>query len=250
MDWVKTFYSKQNEWFGVYLGEVEEPHHKRAWLVQEMANLIGRASILELGGGGGQTAFALANLGHEVQMIELLPDSAAHAQKLAAKMDKGKMTVIQGDFYEVNFSSSFDIVCYFDSFGIGNDEDQRRLLRRIASWLKPQGQAIIEIGATWYWGGVANGVTMDLGAGFRSYGFDPIESRLIDRWWLPDNPDEVYFQSLRCYTPADLRLLLQDTGLSLKEIRPGGKVNYQDLEFVEKAPLEEAMTYYVLLGRE
>jgi protein-L-isoaspartate O-methyltransferase len=76
MDWVKEFYSKQNEWFAIYLGKIDESHHKRAWLVQEMGRLKTRSKILELGAGGGQTAAAMANLGHDVTMIELLPDSA------------------------------------------------------------------------------------------------------------------------------------------------------------------------------
>lgn len=247
MDWVETFYSKQNEWFGVYLGSVEESHHKRAWLVHEMAELKGICQVLELGAGGGQTTYALANLGHHATMIELLPDSVACAEKLAASMDKGRMEVILGDFYKVDFEEKFDTVCYFDSFGIGTDADQRRLLKRVATWLKPNGVAIIEVGATWYWGGEANGVSMDLGGGMRAYAFDPVESRLIDRWWLPDNPDEVYYQSLRCYTPADLKLLLEGTGLQLTDIRAGGRVDYKEMEFIEQTQLEKAMTYYVKL---
>ena len=74
------------------------------------------------------------------------------------------------------------MICYFDSFGIGTDEDQRRLLKRIRSWLKPNGCVIIEIGATWYWAGVAKGRSMDLGACYRQYDFDAPNSRLIDSW--------------------------------------------------------------------
>lgn len=249
MDWVETFYSKQNEWFGVYLGPVEETHHKRAWLIQELAELKGICQVLELGAGGGQTTYAVANLGHYATMVELLPDSAAHAVELADSLGQGRMEVVLGDFYKVDFEQKFDCVYYFDSFGIGSDEDQRRLLKRIADWLKPEGAAIIEVGATWYWGGIANGKSMDLGGGMRAYSFDPIESRLIDRWWLPENPEEVYHQSLRCYTPADLHLLLEGTGLELVQIQAGGKVDYEEMEFIESAPLEEAMTYYIKLRK-
>jgi len=249
MDWVETFYSKQNEWFGVYLGPVEEDHHKRAWLIQEMADLIEPSRILELGAGGGQTAAAMANLGHEVTMIELLPDSVAHAKKLAVEMKKRSMHVLQGDFYKIDFEEQFDVICYFDSFGIGEDADQRQLLQRISDWLSPQGVAIIEIGATWFWSGPANGMTMDLGGGMRSYTYDAMTCRLIDKWWLPEKPEEMYYQSLRCYTPADLQLLLENTGLQLESIKAGGRVDYEAVEFIEQAELENCMTYYVRLSK-
>jgi SAM-dependent methyltransferase len=248
MDWVKTFYSKQNEWFGIYLGKIEESHHKRAWLVQEFGQLNAAVNILELGAGGGQTAAAIANLGHNVTMIELLPDSVECARAFAAQVKNGSLTVVEGDFYETDFEPVFDLICYFDSFGIGSDDDQKRLLGRINSWLKPGGKVIIEIGSTWFWARVA-GKEIDLGGAMRSYDFDCNGSRLIDKWWLPENPDEVYFQSLRCYTPADLEMLLSDSKLKLLEIMPAGTIDFEIMEFVEQAELENAMTYFVLLEK-
>lgn len=247
MDWVENFYEAQNEWFGVYLGEVEESHRERAALVQEMTNTSTK-EILELGAGGGQTAIALAELGHRVSMIELLEESTLHAQKLSHQM-KIDLKIKQGDFYEVDYEPDFDLICYFDSFGIGTDEDQRRLLKRIATWLKPNGCAIIEVGATWYWGGIANGRTMDLGACFRQYSFDAKASRLIDSWWRKDSPDMLVHQSLRCYTPVDFQLLLEGTGLKMVELKAGGRVDYDNMEFIKDAMLEEAMTYYVKLEK-
>jgi SAM-dependent methyltransferase len=248
MDWVKEFYSKQNEWFGIYLGKIEESHHKRAWLVQEFANLSTAVNILELGAGGGQTAAAIANLGHKVTMVELLVESADCARNFAAQVKNGSLEVIQGDFYETEFNPVFDLICYFDSFGIGSDLDQIRLLKRINSWLKPNGKVIIEIGSTWFWARAA-GKEIDLGVAIRAYDFDYIGCRLIDKWCLEENPNEVYHQSLRCYTPADFEMLLKDSGLKLVGIKPGGTIDFEIMEFVEKSELENAMTYFVLLEK-
>jgi len=44
--------------------------------------------------------------------------------------------------YDVDIGGPFDAVCYWDGFGIGDDQDQRRLLRRIAGWLAPDGRAL------------------------------------------------------------------------------------------------------------
>ena len=248
MDWVKEFYTAQNDWFGVYLGEVEDSHRERAELIQKMVEKPA-LKILELGGGGGQTAIALAELGHEVTMVELLEDSASHAQQLANQLGIA-LKVIQGDFYEVNFDTSFDVICYFDSFGIGSDADQRRLLKCIYNWMKPDACTIIEIGSTCYWSGVAKGRQMDLGACVRQYDFDAAECRLIDSWWRKSSPATVVHQSLRCYTPMDLKLLLTGTGLQLTNLKAGGKVNYDEMKFIKEASLQDAMTYYVQLIKD
>jgi SAM-dependent methyltransferase len=245
MDWVETFYGAQNEWFGVYLGAVEESHQERAALMDQMTNNAPK-QILELGAGGGQTAIALAERGHEVSMVELLEESVLHAHKLSHQM-KVDISIQQGDFYTIDYEQSFDLICYFDSFGIGEDEDQRRLLKRMETWLKPDACIIIEVGATWYWGGIANGRKMDLGACFREYSFDAQNSKLIDSWWRKDAPEEVVRQYLRCYTPVDFKLLLQGTGLKMVGIEAGGRVDYEEMEFIKKAELGEAMTYYVKL---
>lgn len=248
MDWVQSFYSAQNEWMGVYLTPIEERDHERVALLHR---LVGEAPkrILELGAGGGQTAVALALAGHEVSMVELLEPSANHARKLAQEHDVD-LRVYQDDFFAVELPQAFDLVLYLDSFGIGQDADQRRLLQRIGQqWLTGGGQALIEVGSPWYWGGPANGQRVDLGACWREYTFDVQESRLLDRWWRKEAPKTVVHQSLRCYHPADLRLLLEGTGLNLQQVHPGGTILYQpSLEWVKEAPLDLAMTYYALLN--
>lgn len=258
MQWVKDFYSKQNQWLGIYLGEVEPLHHERARLIDELWRARNAANksenlpddlpcVLELGAGGGQTAVALAQLGYALTTVELLPDSVAHTIKLANEYTLDIQALI-ADFYEVNLPASrFDIIAYFDSFGIGTDADQRLLLSRIARWLKADGAsvAVIEIGATWFWATTAKGQSMDLGSCQRTYDFDPEQSRLLDHWALHSAPDEVFSQSLRCYTPADLRLLAEGTGLRLCGLKAGGRVNYSTLSYqAEGVDLGDCMTYY------
>lgn len=43
----------------------------------------------------------------------------------------------------------------------------------------------------------------------------------VDTWWEVSNPSERISQFLRCYTPADLALLLTGTGLALTAITVG-----------------------------
>ena len=249
MDWVKAFYTAQNDWLGVYWTPVEERDHRRVALVHQ---LFGDAPkrILELGAGGGQTSIALALAGHQVSLIELLEPSVAHARQLAAE-HQVQLQLHQGDFYALQLAEQFDLVLYFDSFGIGTDADQRRLLRRIGQeWLAEGGQALIEVGSPWHWSGPARGQELDLGACLRVYEFDVEEGRVTDRWWRKTHPDVVVQQSLRCYHPADLRLLLEGTGLQLAQTTPGSTIVYEPTpEWIQEAPMETAMTYYARMER-
>lgn len=247
MDWVKDFYSCQNDWFGVYLSDINQSHQDRVELI-EKALQKPQCSVLELGAGGGQTAVALAKSGYRVTMIELLEKSAAHAQKLCASY-KQCVKVYQADFYEIILNQQFDIVCYFDSFGIGDDEDQLRLLRKINQWLQPNGKAMIEVGSTWFWANVAHGKTTDLGACMRQYHYDSANKRLLDYWWLKEKPSDKKCQSLRCYTPDEITKLSKRASLKLIDCIAGGKIDFEKMQFVPNVPLKEAMTYYVVLEK-
>jgi len=70
---------------------------------------------------------------------------------------------------------------------------------------------------------------------------------MLDTWWPGDDESQAVTQSLRCYSPADLRLLLQHTGLTLQSLEPGGAVDYDKHEWHPQVPLEQAMSYVAKL---
>ncbi len=248
MAWIDTFYQKQTEWFGIYLGDLDETHHERAELCQNY--IQSPRKVLELGAGGGQTAIALAQLYDcPVTMVEILEVSCQQAVSLI-DFYKVPVSVIEGNFYKIKLHETYDLICYFDSFGIGDDTEQKALLNRIASWLSPSGIALIEIGNPLFWSNTAHNKKMDLGACIRHCQFDFGTSRLIDRWWRHEYPDEIIYQSLRCYKPDELEALLSDTELSLKHIHPGGTINFEKMEFYNDADLIDCSTYYVILQKK
>jgi SAM-dependent methyltransferase len=242
MDWVEEFYRLQDKWAGVYSGEVSEHHREKAATIPCRSGLTS-GRVLELGAGGGQMAAATADLGYVVTAVELVEHTADHARTLASKISKGSLNVIQGDFYKVELDGNFEVVTYWDGFGIGTDDDQHVLLRRIADWLTPNGCALIDINTPWYWGVTALGQHMTFGGVARRYDFDANGCRMLDSWWHIGAPDQTVTQSLRCYSPADLRLLLRDTGLKLIDCEPGGAVNYDTKEYTAHAPLAQAMSF-------
>ena len=246
MDWVPAFYARQYELLGDAASwEIQSVHRERAALVQEL--LAPPARVLELGAGGGQTAAALADLGYDVVANELLPEVAIRAQSLAEVPRSGAMTVLPGNFYEIEPGETFDVVSYWDGFGVGSDAEQRRLLRRVRNWLSVRGRALIEIYTPWYWANAA-GRTMTVGEAGRRYEFDGRGGRMLDTWWSQSEPERVVTQSLRCYGPADLDLLLEGTALRLVSVTPGGSYDPATGEFDSNAPLERAMSYVATLA--
>jgi SAM-dependent methyltransferase len=245
VEWAKTFYARQDELLGVYTGAMADDGRRRAAAVDRLAG-AGRKRVLELGAGGGQAAAAAADLGHDVVAVELVPAAAAHARRLAEQRRAGSLTVVCGDFYAVEPGGPFDVVCYWDGFGLGADADQRRLLRRVRGWLAAGGCALLDVNTPWYWAGAA-GRELRYGAVARRYGFDAAGCRLLDRWWRVGAEGEAVTQSLRCYSPADLRLLLEGTGLALAAVEPGGAVEDDGGRFVDRVPLGRAMQYLAKL---
>lgn len=233
MDWIPEFYDRQDEWTGIYTGPVREHHRAKVALLGERRRL----RVLELGAGGGQHAAATADLGHDVTAIELVPRLAANAADLAARPRKGTLGVYEGDFYTIDVPGSFDVVCYWDGFGVGTDDDQRRLLKRIREWLKPNGEALIDVYTPWHAASTV-GAQQEWGGARRRYDFDAEGCRWLDTWWPVDDEREAVTQSLRCYSPADLRLLLSGSGLILSTILPGD------------TPLHRAVFYTARLTKE
>jgi SAM-dependent methyltransferase len=246
VDWVANFYAKQYEWadwrrlWGEFNPNSRDPR------VDAVTRHAGSESlrILELGSGTGTTAAALAVAGHNVVAIELQAELAAHTQELAAVVTGGSLSAIAGDFYEIEPPGKFDVVAYFDGFGIGSDEDQRRLLRRIDGWLTPGGCALADVLVPWYWARRAgNEEEFPTGSGVRYLdGFDAEGCRMTERMWRIGFEEDGVTQSLRCYSPADLRLLLEGTGLSVLDVEP-----FTDEAYGEPCDLADAMLYLAAL---
>ncbi len=136
----------------------------------------------------------------------------------------GKIEYIQADFYSVELSGIFDVVTCWQVFGIGSDADQRRLLQRIAhEWLASGGCVLLDVyhplgpmrdaGKEWRLDaleGVPGSVAL-----IELCHFDPVHARWIDEWQPVENPEHTLAQTIRCYTPADLLLLLEGSGLRI-----------------------------------
>ena len=225
MEWVESFYSTRSRWFGP-TGIFAE-HPARAVDVERLCG-HGPKRVLELGAGSGGTAAAMADLGHTVVAVEISPVRAAFAKNLA----KGRpsLTVLEADFFSVKIRDTFDVVCYWDGFGVGEDSDQRRLLQRVnTEWLAPHGVMVLDVFSPAFWvaqagqseridsvsrleNGKVQPVRLDVPI-IAKYDFDHRASRFVGEWWPEGRNEEMISESIRCYTPATFIDLLEGTGL-------------------------------------
>jgi SAM-dependent methyltransferase len=227
MDWVRDFYSRTGAWWGKAEARITERDHRRVRLLREYAG--DGARVLELGSGYGTTAAALAQAGHTVTAVEIT-DRADFAGRFA--QEPGSLTILRADFFEVRLRETFDVVCYWNGFGVGSDADQRELLTRIAAeWLRPGGTALVDVFNPFVWArwdGDEEHRLPNPAAGYdhelrERTSFDPVTCTAFDTWWSVSEPEHKITQVLRCYTPADLSLLLTGTGLTLTKIHAGDR---------------------------
>lgn len=221
MDWIEPFYTKRSAWMGPT--GIFDHHRARAASLEQYSG-AGKKRILELGAGAGGTAAAMADLGHSVIAVELSPLRAAFARELAWEPRQGSLTVIEGDYYALDFPEQFDLICHWDSFGMGSDAENRRLLQRMAEdWLAPEGCVLMDVFTPWWWIRRAGTVEQDDDRGLmRGYDFDPIGGRFLDQWWPIGDKSQLITQTVRCYTPADFMLLVEGTGLTVETFAVAG----------------------------
>jgi hypothetical protein len=79
--------------------------------------------------------------------------------------------------------------------------------------------------------------------------FDPVHSRWIDEWVPVAEPHKALAQAIRCYSPADLLLLLEGTGLALKHIEVEGEaLDWESGAILTGGALLQAWSYLAQMG--
>ena len=242
MDWVHSFYDTQDTLTGCYGTDVHPFHHAQAARVTGHRGAA--CTLLELGAGGGQFAVAAAQAGHAVTALDLRASATAHTTRLAEQHGV-PVHACTGDFYTVDLGRTYDMVVYWDGFGIGEDADQAALLHQVAQWLEPHGTAFVEVFTPWYWAQHA-GFTRNTDTYMQTYGFDARRCRLLDTYTPVGG--EAITQSLRCYSPEDLCRLLPE-GLVLAEVWPGGAYDTRALTWHSTVPLGQCQSFTAVLQR-
>ncbi|MEU7217184.1 class I SAM-dependent methyltransferase [Nocardia iowensis] len=249
MDWVQRFFDTAPQWWGPQA--VRESDRRRAESIARLAG-TGVERVLELGAGSGTTAVVTADLGYSVVAVELSSVRARQASERAGEVAGRDLRIVEGDFYAVELGEQFDCVVYWNGFGVGTDAEQRALLRRVsAEWLRPGGAMIVDVFSPWKWARVAGELdhekyVVELA---NSNDYDPVTSRFNDRWWPVGKESEALDQFGRCYTPADLLLLVEGTGLAVERMELDGTELRPDQRYSATHPLWDAWEYQAVLRR-
>ncbi|MBK3494162.1 class I SAM-dependent methyltransferase [Viridibacillus sp. YIM B01967] len=246
----EQFYDKQYEWMTQKSGVTIYPYHHERVEIVEKSNQYQSLHILELGSGNGEFAVAAALHEHQVSTVEIIQPAMRKMLEIAEEHKVTKQIHAHLDsFYTIQLTDKFDAICYWDGFGVGTDAEQQLLLHNIDHWLKPKGKVFIDVYAPAYWAKTAGQFMKLSKTVHRQYDYDIENNRMLDAWWLVENPTEKMQQSLRCYDVAEFEKLLADTSLVIEEIIPGGKMDYESWVYHEQVILEDAMMYTVILKK-
>jgi len=191
-----------------------------------------------------------------VEISDRIHFADQHQQAVAALATAGSLDFIRGDFTTTVCEEPFDVITYWNGFGIGTDLDQRQLLDRIAGWLQPDGHLVMDVfnPAQWtLWVGDLShrDAAPELGYPYsvtEHTDYDPVTARFIDTWHRDDTHAEIT-QSQRCYSPADLALLVEPTRLELLTIELDGKPLNTDGTVEDNRRLLTRHEYQALLRR-
>ena len=253
MSWVRTFYSATGTWWGAAESDIRTRDRDRVAAVEAVCGTQSRV-VLELGCGYGSTAAALVATGHRVVGVDLSERIHIGSQFLPCR----GLGLVKADFYSVELKRRFEVVCYWDGFGVGRDDDQRALLERVSrEWLTADGVALVDVFNPSTWAAAhgwserrparpADGYQFSLG---HAREYDPAGGRAIDIWWDESRPEERISQSLRCYSPAEFQELIAPTGLRLRSIIVDGHAHDpHDGDAVDEALVGE-WSYLAVLDR-
>lgn len=236
-----TFYKKQ---FDMFKDIIDLSVYDKQ-LAEEIIEQVGKpfTTILELGAGNGLLARTLASYEKNITTVELVPEMV----EFAKQFNTPNITSLCGSFYDIDISETFDVVLYIDGFGVGSDDDQLRLLKRIHNWLNEDGVALIDIYQPEYWKKTDGQEMKPLGDSniLRVYGYDNGGNRMTDTWWIDDKPNEKYTQSLACYSPNEIFKLCKQADLQITAYFPGGAMDFVNWKYNEVVSLSECLSYRI-----
>ena len=189
-------------------------------VVDFLAELAGDGAALELGIGTGRIALPLSARGVRVHGIDL---SEAMVAKLEAKPGADRIDVTIGDFATTKVDGAFSVAYLVVNtiMNLTTQEEQVACFRNVAAHLEPGGCFVVEVL-------VPRLQRLPPGETFQPFavtpthlGFDEYDiarqGLVSHHYWIEDGKVEVLAPPFRYVWPAELDLMAQLAGMSLRE---------------------------------
>jgi len=183
----------------------------------KLLNLDSPMKILDLACGFGRHTNRLAALGHSITGVDYMPGFLALAREKAAEMGV-QVDYRQGDMRQISFYEEFDrVLLLFTSFGYFIDDENERVIKNMASALKPGGYLLFDIqnrDTLLKDLPPADVIEKDGDLLINRFSFDVLTGRFYNRRIIIRNgirKDKPF--SIRLYNAAEVRNLLNGAGL-------------------------------------
>jgi SAM-dependent methyltransferase len=223
-EWWSEFFSKV--WPKVQAdGYLPERTASECDLMSRLLELQPGARVLDVPCGTGRHAVELARRGFQLTGVDFNPDFVDLA-RAAGRNSGASPTFVVSDMREFTTPSSFDAAfCYFGSFGYFLDDGDARYLRAIARALRPGGRFLIDTHLVetllpvfrereWFWADPPKNSRRVV----EERTWNVRTSRVDVLWSIYDHTGtESANTSIRIYTLAELRALLEATGFERVE---------------------------------
>ncbi len=122
-----------------------ERNRQEADFIQASLQLPMGARVLDLACGHGRHALEIAQRGFRVTGLDLNPRFIEMGRKAAQAMNLHNVEFIAGDMRDFSLETPFDAAyCYYTSFGYFPDEENFKVLQRVAAALKSSGKFLLE----------------------------------------------------------------------------------------------------------
>lgn len=195
--------------------------------IERILRLRKDARVLDVACGAGRHSVELARRGYAVTGIDLSEPLLREA-RAAARRARIRVTFARADMRHLRYASAFDAaLSMFTSFGyFDRTEEDRQVLEGIARALKPRGKFLLEMfnrdhlatslpQQAWR-------IRDDGSVVLEEDAFDPLHSRFETRQIIIDRDGtREYAGSVRAYTLAELKALLESSGLFLHRVLGG-----------------------------
>lgn len=188
-------------------------------------DLPANASVLDLCCGQGRHSLELARRGYRVTGVDL-SEALLYVARQRSEQENLSVTFIQSDMRDLTFREEFDAVFnMFTSFGyLENEAEDEKVLERVAAALKVGGRFLLDVfNHDWLVRNFRERDWREMDEGWvllEDRRFDFLSGRVETEWiaMAKDGARYIRRSSIRAYTAAELRVMLERVGLTPKQL--------------------------------